>query len=311
MSNSIRICEVSPRDGLQGECHIPTTEFKTSLINNLVAAGLPYIEAGSFVSPKAVPAMAATAEVIKGVQRSQDTTITSLVLNEKGLDRALEAEVDGICVVMVVTPTLCRKNNGVEPFEALERSRRLIRRAKDQNLFVRLDIAPAFVCPYDGFVPISAVEKPVLELYAEGVNEIALCDTIGGATPKEVGNLVSRLIPEIGQDTLGVHLHDTRGLGMANAYAALEAGCRLFDASVGGLGGCPFAKGAKGNIATEDLVFLAHSLGYKTDVDLKKLHNIGDDLEAEFGRKVGGGTREFWQSLNQEKKDAFNSGRFC
>ena len=303
----IRICEVSPRDGLQGECHIPSIAFRQKMINCLTKSGLSYVEIGSFVSPKAVPAMAETDEVIRGVHRNATTKMTGLVLNERGFDRAMAAEVDGICVVMVVSETLCRKNNGVAPREAFERARKIIRLAKSYNLFVRLDLAPAWVCPYDGTTPISVVERTVLDLADEGVDEVSLCDTIGAATPKDVKILVDRLLPSVGQERLGVHLHDTRGLGLANAYAALEAGCRLFDASVAGLGGCPFAKGARGNLATEDLVLMAHQMGYKTGVGLSDLHSVVDLLEQEFGRKLGGGTRSFWQSLNKEKQDDFDS----
>ncbi len=306
MTTGIKICEVSPRDGLQGECHIPTSDFKVGMVNNLVKAGMNYVEVGSFVSPKAVPAMAQTGEVFGGLDRSLDTKFTALVLNDKGFERALAAEVDGICVVMVVSESLCQKNNGVRPAEALNRARNIIRQAKDRNLFVRLDIAPAWVCPYDGPVPISMVERAVLSLAAEGVDEVALCDTIGAASPEDVSRLIAHFLPTLGEDKLAVHLHDTQGLGLANAYAALAAGCRIFDSSAAGLGGCPFAKGARGNLATEDLVLLCHKLGYSTGVDLSKLHKVVGDLEVEFERSLGGGTRSFWQSLTQEKKDAFN-----
>lgn len=303
---NIRVCEVGPRDGLQGENTHLSVENRGKLVNFLLGSGLDYVEVGSFVNPKAVPAMAQTDAIVPLIDRDSSHRLTAVIFNGKGLEQALAAELTGVCLPLVLTDQLSLKNNRCTVDEAQDRVTRLAKEAKAHGLFVRIDLAPSWVCPYEGDVPSSRVLRAYEAMMESSVDEIALCDTIGWASPQAVSSLCDDIVRGYGSEKLAVHLHDTQGFGVVNAQAALNAGVRIFDASVGGLGGCPFARGARGNLATEDLVLLAKRQGIDTGVNLELLHDVVSWLEPKLGRELGGQTKKFWQSLREEQRDEIN-----
>jgi hydroxymethylglutaryl-CoA lyase len=291
----LRVCDVGLRDGLQNEKTPVSLANKLRLGHALVEAGLRELEVTSFVNPLAVPQMADAAEVIAGSfpWRERGVRRTALVINEKGYTRAKESGVEGIVVVAVISETLGKRNSNMGVADAIATTRRIIGAAKRDGLFVRACLAPAWVCPFEGEVPDARLYGATEALLAEAPNEIVIADTIGHASPRRVRERTAHVLSMTGPGRLVVHLHDTQALGMANAYAAIEAGARAFDSSVGGLGGCPFAPGAAGNLATEDLVLLAHKLGFATGIDLDRLWEAVE-LAGEFvGRPVGGRTKAF------------------
>lgn len=299
MSDFLRIYEVGPRDGLQNESTHLSTEQKIELIEALVNTGLSYIEAASFVHPRAVPQMADAGELMPQLLQSEftsDVTLTALVLNEKGYDRALEAGCRHMALGVSVSETFSQRNTRMSSGEAFDIVERLVRRAADDGVWIRAYLMTAWVCPFEGAQPPTKAAAYARRLWDMGIDELSVADTIGHADPLNVG----RLLEEIGRHTrmsrLAVHLHDTQVLGLANATAALSAGVRIFDSSVGGLGGCPFAPGAAGNLATEDLVFLAYKMGLGTGVDFAKLWDAVALAERYVGRRVGGRIRDWWES---------------
>lgn len=299
MNNFLRIYEVGPRDGLQNESTHLSTEQKLELIDALVSAGLTYIEAASFVHPRAVPQMADADELMPPLLRSEDTsdvTFTALVLNEKGYDRAYEAGCRHMALGVAVSETFSQRNTRMSTAEAFDIVQRLVQRAAGDGVWVRAYLMTAWVCPFEGAQPPRKAVAYARRLWDLGIDELSIADTIGHADPLNVG----RLLEEIGRHTdmlrLAVHLHDTQVLGLANATAALSAGVRIFDSSVGGLGGCPFAPGAAGNLATEDLVFLAYKMGLGTGVDFAKLWDAVALAEKYVDRPIGGRIRDWWES---------------
>ncbi|MDX1688435.1 MAG: hydroxymethylglutaryl-CoA lyase [Candidatus Promineifilaceae bacterium] len=299
MSEAIRVYEVGPRDGLQNEAVHLSTEQKLELIDGLVAAGLPRIEATSFVHPKAVPQMADADEVMEQtLARHGDgaAEIVGLVLNEKGYDRAYAAGCRRMAFGVAVSETFSQRNTRMSTEEAFQVLERLTTRARKDGVWIRVYLMTAWVCPFEGpTVPQKAIAY-AHRAWEMDVDELAIADTIGYANPLEVG----RLLEQIGRHTemarLAVHLHDTQALGLANTTAAIQAGVRTVDSSVGGLGGCPFAPGAAGNLATEDLVFLAYKLGMGTGVDFDRLWGVVEMLDGLVGRQVGGRIRPWWES---------------
>jgi hydroxymethylglutaryl-CoA lyase len=293
--NRLRICDVGLRDGLQNEKAPVSTADKLRLGAALIEAGLRELEITSFVNPQAVPQMADAEAVAAGSRdwREEGVRRTALVINEKGYARARTSGVEGIVVVAVITETLGKRNSNMGVADAIATTRRIVGAAKRDRLFVRVCLAPAWVCPFEGAVPDTRVYGAAEAVLAEVPDELVVADTIGHADPRAVGDRCRRLLQMVGPDRLVVHLHDTQALGMANAYAAMEVGATAFDASVGGLGGCPFAPGAAGNLATEDLAFLAAKLGFETGIDLDRLWaavGLAGDL---VGRPVGGRTRAY------------------
>jgi len=297
----VSICEVGPRDGLQNERVHLALDDKSQLVAGLVKAGLRQIEVGSFVSPKAVPAMADTDALTTRVKRTHGAGIRTLglVVNAQGFDRALAAGVDGVCIVTVVSETLCQKNNRCSSQQATDTAVALIKRAKESGLSTRVDVATSWVCPYEGQVPLEAVQRVADQVWEYQPDELAFCDSIGHAHPYQVAKLFAAFGERYDRSRLVAHFHDTQALGLANATAALFQGIRRFDASVGGLGGCPFAPGAKGNLATEDLVHLCHLSGFETGVHLDDLWATVAFLEQQIGRPLGGQSRSWFHSTQR------------
>ncbi len=271
MAERIVINEVSLRDGLQNQRKILSIAEKISLFDALAAAGLRDFETTSFVSPKAVPQLADASELLAQLGARPGYHLTCLVPNMKGYERAKAAGARGIAVVLATTETLNRKNIGMSLDEATLVCAQVVEQARQDGMFGRAYIATAFACPFEGAVAPDVVASLAEKMIHAGANEIAVADTIGAGHPQQARPLFESLVRTYGPNRIAAHFHDTRGLGSALAWAALEAGVRRFDGSIAGLGGCPFAPGASGNVATEDLVFLFEEAGFDTGVDLGKL----------------------------------------
>jgi len=283
----VKIVEVAPRDGLQNENTVLSTAAKLRLIDGLVAAGLRRIEATSFVHPRLVPQMADAEAVAAALPRGQVSWI-GLVLNERGLDRAIAAGMDEVNIVVVASETFSARNQGMSIGDAIASWRRLGRRAHTAGLRTTLTIAAAFGCPFEGEVPLSAVQDVLTRCLDVPPDELALADTIGVGVPAQVRALAELASTEGPALPLRWHFHNTRNTGYANAVAAADCGASALDASVGGIGGCPFAPAATGNIATEDLVYLLERSGIPTGVDPEQLMSVLPDLAAEIGHPVSG-----------------------
>jgi len=269
--SAIRIVEVGPRDGLQNETNPIPTAVKLEFINNLIAAGITEIEATSFVSPKWVPQLADAAELWP--QLPKTAKFSALVPNEKGLERAIELNVQRIAVFTAASDAFTQKNINMTVEQSLETFRSVIHQFKQHtpNGWVRAYVSTAFECPYAGKIDPQQTTHVATKLLEMNVNEISIGDTIGVAVPHEVEQLTKELLKEIPKERLAYHFHDTRGTAIANVSKALEMGITAFDSSAGGLGGCPYAPGAGGNLATEDLVYFLERSGIKTNINLEKL----------------------------------------
>jgi isopropylmalate/homocitrate/citramalate synthase len=283
---NVTICDVGPRDGLQNQPVTLGPEVRAELVDRLAAAGVPRIEAVSFVSPKAVPQMAGAEEVVAAVQRREGVVYAGLALNERGYDRLRENGLDEVHYAFAATEEFNRRNANASVEEGLVAAERIVERAKADGIRATVTIGVAFGCPFEGEVDPGRVAELAARITGAGPDELALADTIGVGVPRQVRDLVGRLAP-LGVP-VGIHLHNTRNSGFANAYAALEAGVAVFDASIGGIGGCPFAPRATGNIATEDLVYLFHGEGVSTGIDLDALIDVAQWLEARLGRELEG-----------------------
>jgi isopropylmalate/homocitrate/citramalate synthase len=277
------IREVGPRDGLQNEQEIVPPETRAELVRRLAAAGLKRIEAASFVNPERVPQMAGAEEVVAALDGGD---YAGLALNERGYERLRETGLGEVSFALAATETFSQRNAGASVEESIAAARTIVARAKEDGIRASLTISVAFGCPFEGPVPPDRVAA-IAELLAETeADEVVLADTIGVATPTQVRNLLER-VGALGKP-VGGHFHNTRNTGYANAYAALEAGVSVLDASVGGLGGCPFAPKATGNIATEDLVYMLEGEGVETGVDLEALIAVSRWLEELLGRRLEG-----------------------
>lgn len=282
------ICEVSPRDGLQNEDVPLSTDQKIELIERAIQAGARRIEAVSFVHPVKVPRMADAEEVMAGVPRTDAVRYSGLVLNARGLERAAAAGVDEINVVVVASDTFCRRNQGTSTEQACDIAAQLVAVAKGAGIASTVTIAAAFGCPFEGEVPLSRLRQVISRVVDMGPDELSLADTIGVAVPTEVTERVA-LARELGGETpLRLHLHDTRHTAVANAVAALVSGVTVFDASIGGIGGCPFAPNATGNVATEDLLYLFNRMQVPTGVNLSAVLETTEWLEQRLGRALPG-----------------------
>lgn len=301
---SIFITDVSPRDGLQNQSlHVPTTA-KLELIRRLSAAGVASVEATSFVSPKAVPQMADASELLQQLVLALPNLRTSvLVPNLKGLERACNAGAKEIAVVLSATQTMNQKNINMSLDAAVDASEQTLHAALKQGLRTRAYIAVAFECPFEGPTPIERIVELSRRMLVAGAQEIVIADTIGAAAPAAVKERLSTLAAVVPIAQLAVHFHDTRGMAVANAWAALEVGVRRFDASAGGIGGCPFTPGAAGNLATEDLVLMAQSCGFETGIDLDRLLAVVDFAEVTLQRSLGGRASS-WLRRQREKRGA-------
>jgi hydroxymethylglutaryl-CoA lyase len=267
MAERARIVEVGPRDGLQNEAVPVPAATRIAFIEKLIAAGLISIEAGSFVSPKWVPQMAGTTEVLKAFTERAGISFPVLVPNEKGLDAALAAGAREIAIFGAASETFSRKNINCSIAESIERFRPVAERALATGVRVRGYVSCVLGCPYEGSVPSSRVAEISAQLFELGCYEISLGDTIGVGTPRAAREMLKAVAERVPLPQLAVHFHDTYGQAVANIYACFEEGVRAADSSAGGLGGCPYAKGATGNVATEDVVYLLHGLGFETGVD--------------------------------------------
>lgn len=300
MNLPLTLWEVSPRDGLQSETQTLSLSAKRDLVVALMKAGVRNIEVGSFV--KAIPQLADSDELVASLADHplrKHTRLTGLIFNSKGLQRALAAGVDGVCVVAIPSETLSLKNAGVGAADGLQRALDLVTEAKTHGLFVRVDIATSWVCPFEGAVAKERIfEFASSFLNKSEVDEVALADTIGHAHPLQVHHLFSLLADRFGTHRLAAHFHDTQGMALANVVAAYSAGVRIFDASLGGLGGCPFAPGAAGNLATEDFILMAQKFSDAgvAGIDLAALWKIVETMESQIGRSLGGRSRNWWRS---------------
>lgn len=266
---AVEIVEMSPRDGLQNEATLLSTEDKVDLVRRAVDAGARRIEVTSFVNPSRVPQLADAAEVLAALPRGGGVRYAGLVMNRRGLERALEAEVDEIDVVVVATDTFCGRNQGMTTEQACDMAGALVADARAAGVFATVTVAAAFGCPFEGEVPEDRLRDVLARVVGTGPDELSLADTIGVAVPSEVTARL-RLARDVAGDAmpLRLHLHDTRHTGVANAVAAVQAGVMTLDASIGGAGGCPFAPNATGNVATEDLVYLFDRMGVSSGFDL-------------------------------------------
>jgi (R)-citramalyl-CoA lyase len=282
----IEIVDVGPRDGLQNEVRTLTPQVRAELCEKLAAAGVPRVEAASFVNPKRVPQMAGAEEVMATIERSPHTSYAGLVLNEKGYERAIEAGVDEVRYAFPVTETFANRNQNTTVADATQLAARLVERARLDGVRVSITLSAAFGDPFEGKVEPEHVLEVAGQVAASVPDEIVLADTIGVGVPSQVRNLVEGVAAH--GVTLGCHFHDTRNTGIANAAAAVESGATVLDASVGGTGGCPFAPRATGNIATEDLVYLLHNMGYDTGIDLDALIEVAAWLSEQLGKELPG-----------------------
>ena len=279
--------DVAPRDGLQNDPVALAPAERARLIDALVDAGLASVEAVSFVSPKAVPKMAGAAEVVAALDLSR-ADFHALVPNRKGYELACAAGIGSVGVVLSATETMNRKNINMSLDAATSVCAEVLQQARADGIGARAYVSVAFECPFEGIVADETIERLAGILFDAGADEIIVADTIGAGNPLRAKALFGRMVAAFGASRLAAHLHDTRALALANAWQALECGIRKFDASAGGLGGCPFAPGAAGNLATEDLVSLLHQAGFHTGIDLAKLIDVVSDLEARLGRPIGG-----------------------
>jgi hydroxymethylglutaryl-CoA lyase len=285
----VTVYEVGPRDGLQNEAETLSVEVRAEYVDRLTEAGLPAIEVGSFVSPKAIPQLADTADVFARIHRASGTRYPALVPNLKGLERAIEAGVREIAVFTAASETFNRHNINAGVDESIERFRPVVSRAREEKIRVRAYVSTAFGCPYEGAVSPDAVREVVHKLLDLPVDEISIGDTIGVATPAGVYDVIETLYDSgVTRAVLALHFHDTRGTGLANVYAGLQCGVPTYDSSAGGLGGCPYAPGAAGNLATEDLIYLLQGLNIETGISLLKVVEASRFLAQAIGRRPPG-----------------------
>jgi isopropylmalate/homocitrate/citramalate synthase len=282
----VTVCDVGPRDGLQNEATTLAPQTRAELVNRLAAAGVPRIETVSFVNPARVPAMAGANEVVDGIVRRAGAAYAGLVLNERGYDRLRDTDLDRVHFTFAATDSFSRRNANTTVDEALATAARVVVRARQDGVPSTVSISVSFGCPFEGAVAPERVLGLAEEAIALGADEVVFADTIGVAVPTQVRHVVVEAMKFA--RPVGIHLHNTRSTGFANAWAALEGGATVFDASVGGLGGCPFAPRATGNIATEDLVYLLHGEGVETGIDLDALIGVAEWLEAVLGRELPG-----------------------
>ena len=282
----VRIVEVSPRDGLQNELRPVSTAVKIGLINGLAHCGLKHIEVSSFVNAKRVPQLADAEQVFNAIERVPGVRYSALVPNEKGLDRALAARVDQIAVFTAASETFCTRNIECSIDESLQRFEPVVKRAATAGISVRAYISCVLGCPYEGPVGPQRVAALARELFLLGCEEISLGDTIGFGTPIAAQAMIAACAEQVPIHHLAVHFHDTRGQALANILASLQMGITVVDASVAGLGGCPYAPSAGGNVATEDVVYMLHGMGVQTGVDLHHLIEVGRTVNAALGRDI-------------------------
>lgn len=303
MPEQVVFTDVGPRDGLQNQPRILTVDERLALIEALVAAGVRNVEVGSFVSPKAVPAMAGTDELVSRLPAGDGVHYSALIPNMKGYELARDAGARTVNMVLYASEGMAQKNVKMSIAQAEDATRQILDAAEQDGIAVVAAIATAFCCPFDGPTDPGVVKDTVARFMDSGIEQLVLADTIGAANPMEVRRLTADLVSTHGADRLGCHFHDTRAMGVANVFAALESGIYRFDASIGGLGGCPFAPGASGNVASEDVVMMLEQMGVETGIDLDALLRASDLAEALTGTAPGGRAKA-WLGPWLEKQKA-------
>jgi hydroxymethylglutaryl-CoA lyase len=286
LPKAVTIKEVGPRDGLQNEKTLVSVADKVEWINMLSNCGLPYIEVTSFVNPKWIPALADCYEVATSIERKPGVTYAALVPNEKGLEKAFEANLDEISVFMSASETHNKKNINKSITETYPILERVVKEALLEDKSVRGYVSTVFGCPYDGNIEIDQVMRVSEKLFEMGISELSLGDTIGVANPKQVHLLLEQFLKRFPTKKLALHFHDTRGLALANIYAALQMGITTFDSSIGGLGGCPYAPGASGNVATDDVNYMLKNMDIETNINDTKLLEAARFIEARLNKKL-------------------------
>lgn len=292
MQKTVFINDVGPRDGLQNQAKVLSSEQRLGLIKALDDAGLDGVEVGAFVSPKAVPAMAGTDSICDNLPASK-CHFSALIPNMKGFELASQHGVKLASLVMASSNTMNEKNIRMNNAQTLEMMQQVFVAAENTSTQLQVYLATAWECPFEGLMPEQVVIDLADELVQMGASRIVIADTIGAADPQGVKRLLTQLVDKFGADIFACHFHDTRAMGLANTYAALEAGVRRFDASIAGLGGCPFAPGASGNVATEDVVMLCEQMGYTTGIDMPKLLDASD-LAVALTQTATGGNAKAW-----------------
>ena len=282
----VTVVEVGPRDGLQNEATVLTVEDRVTFCRDLLAAGLPVVEVGAFVSPKWVPQMAGSDEVLRRLTRRPGSRLPVLVPNRKGFEAARAAGAREVAVFTAASETFNRRNINASIDESFARFAEFVPEARGDGLWVRGYVSTCFGCPYEGRVAPEKVVEVARRLVDLGADEVSIGDTIGVAVPSQVADVMGRLGQALPRERLAVHLHDTRGTALANVLAALQEGITIVDSAAGGLGGCPFAPGASGNLATEDLLYMLHGMGIETGVDLGKVVAASRGLAARLGRAL-------------------------
>ncbi|MBE9573294.1 MAG: hydroxymethylglutaryl-CoA lyase [Proteobacteria bacterium] len=284
LPQKVELHEVVMRDGIQNEKKIVPTAEKVKLVNRLAACGLKRIEVSSFVNPRLVPQMADAEELWGQIKRKEGVVYSALILSERGLDQAVRCDVPHVGIFVSASETHSMKNSNKSIAEAAKEAVRLIDRARSSGMEVRAGVMNAFGCAYEGKVPVEKVTGLVGDLMKAEPDEICLADTSGMANPWQMRDVLSLVKEVAGDKAISLHLHNTRGMGLANVWAALQEGITIFDTSLGGVGGCPFIPGAKGNIATEDTVYMLEDMGIETGIDLNRLIEVSLNFEKFFGQ---------------------------
>ncbi|WP_343315849.1 hydroxymethylglutaryl-CoA lyase [Brucella sp. BE17] len=297
----IRLVEVGPRDGLQNEAHPLDVADRVTMIEGLIAAGLTTIEAGSFVSPKWVPQMAGSAAVLHGLPKREGLNFPMLVPNLKGFEAALDADAKEIAIFASASESFSQKNINCSIAESFERFVPVMEGAKEAGIRVRGYVSCVLGCPYEGAVRLAAVSDVASRLYQMGCYEISLGDTIGTGTPRAASAMVRAVAADVPMAALALHEHNTYGQALANILACIDEGVRVFDASVGGLGGCPYAKGATGNVATEELVYMLEGMGIPTGVDIDALCRVALETCAKLGHEPASGVARVFKARQHAK----------
>ena len=297
--STVSLYEVSPRDGLKNEAAVVPTEAKAELIGRLVGAGVRDIEVTSFVRPRWIPQLSDAAELVRMLPRAEGVRYWALVPNRVGLERAMESGIRHVATFLSASETHNTKNVNRTVRESLASVEEVIGVARDDGIEVRSYISTVFGCPYEGDVPVENTLRIIERLVAAGAQRISLGDTTGMANPRQVRGVIARVVAEgLPVESIAVHMHDTRGTALANALAAYEMGVRQVDGSVGGMGGCPYAPGASGNAASEDMVFTFEAMGIDTGIDLEALAEAGCFAETQLGRELPGRFHLYWKGAH-------------
>jgi hydroxymethylglutaryl-CoA lyase len=287
-NDTVIVNDVGPRDGLQNQRKILSPAERVQLVKSLLAAGMDHVEVGAFVSPRVVPAMAGADEVLAGLTNFKNEVLTVLIPNLRGYELATAAGAKSVCTVLYGSEGMAQANVRMSRLEAEAVNAEILRHARADGVRVTSTIGVAFECPFDGPVEPGLIRDIAAQFLELGTNELGIADTIGAANPQQVRALTNALVDDHGADRISCHFHDTRAMGLANVFAALESGIRKFDASIGGLGGCPFAPGASGNVATEDVVMMLEQMGYDTGIDLDGLMRASELAQKLTGTAPGG-----------------------